>query len=34
MNLMFRIDHWRTLHRRNQTGTSLIAIAARPSFQS
>jgi SAM-dependent methyltransferase len=34
MNLMFRIDHWRTLRRRNQTGTSLIAIAARPSFQS
>lgn len=28
MNLMFRIDRWRTLRRRNLAGTSLIAIAA------
>jgi SAM-dependent methyltransferase len=33
MNLMFRIDHWRTLCRRNLTGTSLIAVAAHPSFR-
>jgi SAM-dependent methyltransferase len=31
MKLMFRIDRWRTLRRRNVTGTSLIAVAARPS---
>jgi SAM-dependent methyltransferase len=31
MNIMFRIDHWRTLRCRNVTGTSLIAIAERPS---
>jgi len=30
MKLMFRIDHWRTLRRRNLTGTSLIAIAVHP----
>ena len=28
MKTMFRIDHHRTLNRRNVTGTSLIAIAA------
>jgi 2-polyprenyl-3-methyl-5-hydroxy-6-metoxy-1,4-benzoquinol methylase len=31
MKIMFRIDRWRTLRRRNVTGTSLIAVAARPS---
>jgi len=31
INLMFRIDHWRTLGRRNRVGTSLIAVAAHPS---
>jgi len=31
MGLMFRIDRWRTLHRRNVIGTSLIAVAVRPS---
>jgi len=31
MSIMFRIDHWRTLRRRNVTGTSLIAVAA-PRF--
>lgn len=30
MRLMFRIDCWRTLHRRNVIGTSLIAIATLP----
>jgi SAM-dependent methyltransferase len=34
MNLMFRIDHWRTLRRRNLAGTSLIAVAAHPSFRT
>ena len=34
MNLMFRIDHWRTLHRRNLAGTSLIAVAARSSSRT
>jgi SAM-dependent methyltransferase len=34
MNLMFRIDHWRTLRRRNQAGTSLIAVAAHPAFRT
>jgi SAM-dependent methyltransferase len=32
MNMMFRIDHWRTLRRRNLAWTSLIAVAAYPSF--
>jgi SAM-dependent methyltransferase len=32
MNIMFRIDHQRTLRRRNMTGTSLIAIAAQERF--
>ena len=31
MSLMFRIDRWRTLHRRNVIGTSLIAVALRPT---
>lgn len=31
MNMMFRIDHRRTLRRRNMTGTSLIAIATSQS---
>jgi SAM-dependent methyltransferase len=31
MKLMFRMDRWRTLRRRNVTGTSLIAVAAPPS---
>lgn len=34
MKLMFRIDQWRTLRRRNLSGTSLIAIAVHPSFRS
>jgi len=29
MNILFRIDRWRTLRRRNVTGTSLIAVASR-----
>ena len=32
MSLMFRIDQRRTLRRRNLAGTSLIAVAAHPSF--
>jgi SAM-dependent methyltransferase len=31
MTFMFRIDRWRTLRHRNNIGTSLIAIAGRPS---
>ena len=34
MRIMFRIDRWRTLRRRNATGTSLIAIAAPSSAQT
>jgi SAM-dependent methyltransferase len=34
MNLMFRIDHWRTLRRRNLVGTTLIAVAAHSSFRT
>jgi SAM-dependent methyltransferase len=33
MRVMFRIDQWRTLRRRNVTGTSLIAVAALRSAQ-
>jgi SAM-dependent methyltransferase len=32
MKLMFRLDHWRTLRRRNLIGTSLIAVATNPSL--
>ena len=34
MNLMFRIDHWRTLRRRNRAGSSLIAVAAHSYFRT
>jgi SAM-dependent methyltransferase len=34
MNLMFRIDRWRTLRQRNLSGTSLIAVAAHPSVRT
>lgn len=34
MRIMFRIDRWRTLHQRNVTGTSLIAVAALPSSKN
>jgi len=30
----FAVDHWRTLHRRNLAGTSLIAVATRSSFRA